>query len=239
VFGAKGEGLLDIAAARPLAWPVVSRRAPVLQNGNRLGSVEISRSLLGEVATTLGVAVVSFSVGLLLQVVLRVVPLRLMREALDLVAYLSAHDLLTGLPNRAVLVDRLEQALSLGRRVGAVVATFCLDLDRFKEVNDTLGHAAGDALLREVVARLGGDEFVVIQPGARQPHDAESLAARLLEAVREPVLLDEQQVCVGLSIGIALSEPGTEPDELIKQADVALYQVKAHGRGGICFFARR
>jgi diguanylate cyclase (GGDEF)-like protein len=174
----------------------------------------------------------------------------IMREAIDRVAYLSAHDQLTGLPNRAVLADRLEVALSAARRSGVKVAMLCLDLDHFKEVNDTLGHAAGDALLRTVTARLraclresdtlarvGGDEFAVIQSCTRLPDDAGALATRLIAATHESVTLDGHQVFVGLSIGIAISGPDISATELTKQADVALYGAKADGRGGFCFFA--
>ena len=222
----------------------------MLQNGNRLGDVEIARSLRPELLNTLAIAIGSFTLGFLLLIVLRVIPLRLMREALDRVAYLSAHDQLTGLPNRVVLADRLEMALSAARRSGVQVAMLCLDLDDFKEVNDTHGHAAGDALLRTVSARLraclregdtlarvGGDEFAVIQLCAGVPDAARALASRLIAATREPVTLDGQQVFVGLSIGIAISAPNVSAAELAKQADVALYGAKADGRGRFCVFA--
>jgi diguanylate cyclase (GGDEF)-like protein len=250
VFAADGRLLLEVAPVQPLAWPLVSWRTPIFQNRNRLGEVEIARSLRPQLLNVLAIAAGSFTLGLLLVIVLRVIPLRLMREALDRVAYLSAHDQLTGLPNRALLSDRLEQALSAACRTGLQVAMLCLDLDRFKEVNDTLGHAAGDMLLRTVtdrlrkclresdtLARIGGDEFAVIQLATRQPRDAEVVATRLIEAMRDPVMLDGQQVFVGLSIGIALNASGIDAAELTKQADMALYRAKAAGRGGFCFFA--
>jgi diguanylate cyclase (GGDEF)-like protein len=250
VFAGNGHLLLDVVPPQPLAWPTVSWRTPVLQNGNRLGDVEITRSLWPDLLNTFAIAIGSFTLGVMLLIVLRVIPLRLMREALDRVAYLSAHDQLTGLPNRAVLADRLEMALSAARRGGVPVAMLCLDLDRFKEVNDTLGHAAGDALLRTVTARLhgclresdtlarvGGDEFAVIQHGVRLPHEVGALATRLIAATREPVMLDGQQIYVGLSIGIAISTPDISAAELAKQADVALYGAKADGRGRFCVFA--
>jgi diguanylate cyclase (GGDEF)-like protein len=135
-------------------------------------------------------------------------------------------------------------ALLAARRSGVRVAMLFLDLDHFKEVNDSLGHAAGDALLREVttrlrgclresdtLARVGGDEFAVIQPGVRLPQEAGALATRLIAATREPVMLDGQQVFIGLSVGIAISTPDVDAAELAKQADVALYGAKTDGRG--------
>ena len=249
VFANNGHLLLDVTP-QPLAWPTVSWRTPVRQNGNRLGDVEITRSLRPELLNMLAIATASFALGFLLLMMLRVIPLRLMRAALDRVAYLSAHDQLTGLPSRAVLTDRLEMALSAARRSSVRVAMLFLDLDHFKEVNNSLGHAAGDALLREVTARLrgclresdtlarvGGDEFAVIQPGDRLPQEAGALATRLIAATREPVMLDGQQMCVGLSVGIAISMPDVSAAELAKQADVALYGAKTDGRGQFRVFA--
>jgi diguanylate cyclase (GGDEF)-like protein len=251
VFAADGHQLLEVAAARPIAWPALSSRAPALQNGHRLGEVEITRSLQPQLLTTSAIAAGSFTLGLLLLIGLRMVPLRLMHEALDRASFLSAHDQLTGLPNRTLLAGRLEQALSAASRAnGMQVAMFCLDLDHFKQVNDTLGHAAGDALLRTVaiklrqclresdtLARLGGDEFAVIQTRASDSQDAEALAARLIETVHEPMTIEGQKVFIGMSIGIALNAPGIDSAELTKQADIAMYQAKAAGRDGYCFFA--
>jgi diguanylate cyclase (GGDEF)-like protein len=148
------------------------------------------------------------------------------------------HDALTGLPNRALLKDRLEQALSLAERNGGLVAVHMLDLDHFKQVNDTSGHAAGDALLREVarlvgkclrgsdtVARLGGDEFAVIQP---QPED-EDAVAQLAKRIHECL-----KSVTSVSIGVALYPRDAEDAEgLLKAADVALYAVKRRGRNGV------
>jgi diguanylate cyclase (GGDEF)-like protein len=250
IFAADGHKLLEDTPLQPLAWPIASWRAPVMQAANHLGDVEIARSLRPQLLETLAVAAASFVMGFLLLLVLRLIPLRLMREALDRATFLSAHDMLTGLPNRALLADRLDRALTAARREGAQVAMLCLDLDHFKEVNDTLGHAAGDLLLKSIarrllaclresdtLARLGGDEFAVVQPLVRHSSDATILAQRLLDTVREPISLDGQQVFVGLSIGIALSDGDTDAAELTQQADVALYRAKDAGRGGFCFFA--
>lgn len=249
VFARGGREIIFVPAPRSLGWPTLFARAPVVQNGHQLGEVEITRSLRPMLILMLPITAGSLAFGLLLLIVMRVVPLRLLREALDRAHYISAHDMLTGLPNRALFGDRLEQALLATLRNRGSVAMLCLDLDHFKEVNDTLGHACGDMLLRTValrmreclregdtLARLGGDEFAVIAPAVRQPGDAETLSTRLIEAVRRPVPIDGQQIFVGLSVGIAIGGPDSTGGELVKQADLALYQAKENGRGGYCFF---
>jgi diguanylate cyclase (GGDEF)-like protein len=250
VFARDNRKIIDVPAVRPLAWPTLVRRLPVLQNGYQLGEVEVTRSFRPVAIRTAIIGVVSLGCGLLLVVLLRIVPLRLMHEALDRASYLAAHDQLTGLPNRALLADRLRQALAAACRSGAQVAMLCLDLDHFKTVNDTLGHAAGDLLLRMVterlrarlresdtLARIGGDEFAVIMPEVQQPREVEIVATRLIEAIRAPFMLDGQQTFIGLSLGIALGEGDVAAGELTKQADMALYQAKDEGRGVYRFFA--
>ena len=163
--------------------------------------------------------------------------------------HLATHDALTGLPNRGLLGERLGQAL-LQLQHGGTLALFCLDLDRFKLVNDTLGHQAGDALLqattsrlagclgsRDMLARLGGDEFIILQSGLDSPDHAGDLARRLLEVMAEPFVLEGHQASVGVSIGIAFAPiDGNDPDLLLKKADIALYRAKAEGRGAYRFF---
>jgi diguanylate cyclase (GGDEF)-like protein len=167
--------------------------------------------------------------------------------------HLARHDPLTGLPNRAMLAERLERALG-ARPAGAAprAAVLCLDLDRFKEVNDTFGHHAGDELLRQVaervaaavrdadlVARLGGDEFAVLLPDAGADADVAAVCQRLLACVREPFRVAGTAVRVGMSVGAARApEDGTEPGELLRRADIALYRSKSQGRDGFSFFAR-
>jgi diguanylate cyclase (GGDEF)-like protein len=158
---------------------------------------------------------------------------------------LAQLDALTGLPNRAYFLDRLEQVEALERRHGGTFSVIMLDLDRFKNVNDSLGHAAGDALLREVagrlrlairdsdvVARLGGDEFAIIQTGCPdQKGSSLNLAMRISRLIAQPFQLPDHQVEVGTSIGIAMApEHGTDPHELLKKADLALYRSKSAGR---------
>ncbi|NEU14121.1 EAL domain-containing protein [Methylobacterium sp. BTF04] len=171
------------------------------------------------------------------------------RQADARIAFMARHDVLTGLPNRAMFGERIEEALAhLGR--GTPFAVLCLDLDRFKEVNDTLGHPVGDDLLRAVadrlracvreidtVARLGGDEFAVILVDVDSPEQAAILARRIIEIVSEPYDLDGHDVAVGVSIGICFAPgDGILCDKLLKNADVALYRAKADGRGIWRFF---
>lgn len=159
--------------------------------------------------------------------------------------HLAFHDVLTGLPNRALFSDRLEQALARARR-GERVTVLALDLDRFKQVNDTLGHHAGDTLIREfarrlvqlmretdTVARLGGDEFAVIL-GSRNDTDIQVVCERILEAVRSPFELHGGHVFIGVSIGVIHApEASCDRIELLRKADITLYRAKAEGRN--CF----
>ncbi|MGY4574040.1 EAL domain-containing protein [Bradyrhizobium pachyrhizi] len=165
------------------------------------------------------------------------------------IAFMARHDALTKLPNRTLLAERIELAVAqVGRGLG--FAVFCLDLDNFKQVNDTLGHPVGDELLcavadrlnacvREVdtVARLGGDEFAVIQCGVQGGDEAERLARRIVECVGAPYELNGHRVIVGCSVGISMSPgDGTTGEKLLKNADVALYRAKMEGRGTWRFF---
>jgi diguanylate cyclase (GGDEF)-like protein len=171
------------------------------------------------------------------------------RRAEKQIAHMARHDALTDLPNRLLLRDRLTYALAEPPR-DKRLAVLYLDLDHFKTVNDTLGHQIGDDLLRTVaarlrdcvgdadtVARVGGDEFAIIHTGIEQPNDAAMLARRICEAVKEPCELHGHAVIVDTSIGIALAPgDGTDPTELLKNADMALYRAKADGRGTYRFF---
>ena len=174
------------------------------------------------------------------------------KKAEQRIAFLAHHDPLTGLANRAALAQKIEEAAARQRRRDEPFSVLLLDLDRFKEVNDTLGHPAGDTLLIEVatrlrsllretdvLARLGGDEFAIIQAGeSDQRGAARALAERILEVLGEPFAIDGGEINIGTSIGIALApEHGTGSGELLKMADLALYRTKSAGRNGYCFFA--
>ncbi len=167
------------------------------------------------------------------------------------IKYMAHHDLLTGLSNRALFMEKIEEAGARLRRRGETFTVFMLDLDRFKNVNDSLGHPEGDSLLKEtaqrlksalretdVLARLGGDEFAILQAGeANQWEDASSLADRIVEIMTRPYDISGNKVSIGTSIGIALAPAdGIEPSELMKKADLALYRMKSEGRNGYRFF---
>ena len=166
------------------------------------------------------------------------------------ISRLARFDSLTGLPNRALMRQTLDEALrnATNRRKGC--SLFLIDLDRFKNVNDTLGHPIGDALLRQVadrlklaigdhgqVGRLGGDEFKAVLPGTVETGLLESLARTLIEQVSRPYSIEGHRVVIGASVGIAIGDPGrSSADSLIRDADLALYAAKAAGRGKHCFY---
>jgi diguanylate cyclase (GGDEF)-like protein len=164
------------------------------------------------------------------------------------IAYMAHHDALTGLPNRVLFRERLDEALSRTGN-GEVSYVLCLDLDHFKDVNDTLGHPVGDKLLHAVserlrnavsrsdtVARLGGDEFAVIQLAATA-HENTALAQRIIDMLGTPFEIEGHHIVIGASVGIAVAPgDGTDPDVLLKAADMALYRAKTDGRGTYQFF---
>ncbi|MHC2159770.1 diguanylate cyclase (GGDEF)-like protein [Bradyrhizobium ottawaense] len=166
------------------------------------------------------------------------------------IAHMAQHDALTDLPNRVLLRERMEHAIAVTRSGGVDLAVLMLDLDRFKEVNDTLGHPAGDSLLRAVsarlrecttetalIARLGGDEFAVIDYVTNPAVEAATLAENIRKALCEPFDLGDHRVTVGTSIGIAIApRDGSDSDGLMKSADLALYSAKSGGRGAFRFF---
>ncbi len=160
------------------------------------------------------------------------------------------HDSLTGLPNRALILDRVSQVLARSRREGTVMAVLFIDLDNFKDINDTLGHGAGDELLVEVgarlrntvreqdsVGRLGGDEFIVVAQGSASGAGGEALAARVLDAFSLPFTIPGSEVALSItaSIGIAQGRHSTS-EELLRNADIALYRAKAEGKQGATLF---
>jgi diguanylate cyclase (GGDEF)-like protein len=203
----------------------------LLSRTARYGVVDAAGSHAGELANRLSVALTN------------------VRDKHQLVrqAYMDA---LTGLPNRELLRDRIGQELARSQRDGGRVALLFIDLDRFKNVNDSFGHSAGDSLLRlaadrirdrvrktDTVARLGGDEFTVLVPGVHGPAHARVVAEQVLTAFSQPFALEGGDYFASASLGIAISpEDGDGPEELLRNADTAMYRAKSSGRGAIAFF---
>jgi len=164
--------------------------------------------------------------------------------------HLAHHDTLTGLPNRSLFQDRLGQALKRASREGLDAAAFCIDIYKFKDINDTFGHGTGDKVLQQIavrlqnevrggdtVARLSGDEFAIAQIGLMQPGDAERLSHRLLSVLSKPFDIDGQDAFVDGCIGVAIGpHDANEPEQLLIKADMALHRAKADGPGVCCFF---
>ena len=173
-----------------------------------------------------------------------------LEEAKGRAQHLAAHDALTGLPNRRLLEDRLTQALALSQRNRQQTAVMFVDLDRFKHINDSFGHAAGDVLLKEVsqrlvnqlrtgdtICRIGGDEFVVVLPEVKRSSDVAQVAQKVIEQLSQPVSIEERELIVTPSIGIAVfPEDGRDAETLIRNADAAMYHAKELGRANYQFF---
>ncbi|RWM41064.1 EAL domain-containing protein [Mesorhizobium sp.] len=254
--------LLEGARLVPLSQPVGAAAVPLVDSrGVILGYIGWNQerpglTLVRKMAPALAVALL-VAAGVLAFLLRR---LRRASSALqtsqDEAQYLAFHDTLTGLPNRALFEDRLRRALLRTGQDMAVhdtgrVALLYLDLDRFKHINDTLGHPAGDELVRQTaarlqhtvrevdtVARLGGDEFALILVDIRDIRAAEDIAERLLQKLQEPFKLMDDQVFVSASIGIALAAGDeTDADDLLRKADIALYEAKKNGRGRHQVFA--
>jgi diguanylate cyclase (GGDEF)-like protein/PAS domain S-box-containing protein len=172
------------------------------------------------------------------------------RQAEARALHIADHDVLTGLPNRRLLEDRLTQALALSKRNRKLTAAMFVDLDRFKTINDTLGHAVGDIVLKEVAARLvaqlrigdtvcrvGGDEFLVVLPEIKRAADAAHVARKVIENLSGPMRVDAHELTVTPSIGIAIyPDDGRDAEALIRNADAAMYHVKETGRASYQFF---
>ncbi len=173
------------------------------------------------------------------------------KQAEERIRHLANYDELTGLPNRSMFQERLHHALAQAQRHARPLAVLFIDLDRFKNINDTLGHEAGDRVLREVaerlraclrdsdtVGRLGGDEFVVLLEGLPQPADVAAVAQKILDAAARPFILAAQEFRIGASIGIStFPDDGKDMQNLLKNADAAMYRAKERGRNNYQFYS--
>jgi diguanylate cyclase (GGDEF)-like protein len=171
------------------------------------------------------------------------------REAREALHYMATHDSLTQMFNRRELLSRVAKILSHAPRAGARLAILFADLDGLKPVNDTFGHAAGDELIVEaahrisgllrdgdVASRVGGDEYVIALPGVQCEDDALAVAIKIRAAMAEPLSVGGVPVPVGISVGIALAQPGDDPASVVRRADAALYRAKKAGRNRIQVF---
>ncbi len=224
-----GSRRLAMGIAGPIAALDAATRA--LEEGSRAHIVVKGRDEIGRLAASFN----RMSVGIL--------------ERENRITHLAFHDVLTGLPNRTYFRQSLDQAIIQVGRTGGAIAVLCLDLDRFKGVNDTLGHPVGDALLIAVgtmlsevapdglVSRLGGDEYAVILSGQFDADRPRALAQSILDMMRLPFEANGHQIATAVSIGIAIGPvDGEDADELLKNADLALYLAKEDGRGVFRFF---
>ncbi|HDZ72241.1 MAG TPA: EAL domain-containing protein [Aurantimonas coralicida] len=251
VFAKNGDLVAERATEAPLLGPIIRDSHPLYDAGVIVGRVEFERSLRPQLIQSFMVFLLSGLFGAGIFIALRAVPLRVLRKVIERASFLASHDALTNLPNRAVFQEWMAHTIADVERDGTPAAVLFLDLDHFKEVNDLLGHAAGDELLKQVsdrmsetlrqndvLSRLGGDEFAIIQKRIAQPGGAAQLAQRLIAILSEPFDLFGQEAMIGASIGITMCEPGGrgDPAHLLQQADMALYRAKSGGRGNYQFF---
>jgi diguanylate cyclase (GGDEF)-like protein len=230
---------------------------PLVRNGHVMGVVEVyvDQTELKERATV-AFATVAIAVTLVFGALAGISTvhwmrrLREQRRAEERMRYLAQHDVLSGALNRTSLNDELQRAAWCAEAGGPGFAVLCVDLDRFKEVNDGLGHAAGDEVIRQVsqrlrallrhgdhVARLGGDEFAILQSGVTGPDDVTTLAKRVVDTLAAPYEFQDHPIVCGGSAGAAIyGTDSRDVDDLLHKADLALYRAKAEGRGGFSFY---
>jgi diguanylate cyclase (GGDEF)-like protein len=241
------DGSVIASTAQRLRPPVLTVPVHLRDAGRAIGRVEVRRSLLPLLLRSLWVAL--FGIALALAVYL--LPLRAVRDAYARLEHQATHDVLTGLPNRKLIEDRLALGMAHARRSSTLLAVAFLDLDNFKLINDKLGHGVGDALLQAVAARLrsslregdtvgrqGGDEFVMILPGNRTSDAVPAVMQRLMKTMAVPLEVGKHLLHVTCSIGISLfPRDGEDADLLMRRADAAMYLAKGQGRNKYQFFA--
>jgi diguanylate cyclase (GGDEF)-like protein len=242
--------------------PHEESRAPVYDSGEIVGTLVIKRSLWPLMTQVASIGMFSFLLAGGIYWLLKLLPLRALERAQEQLRHQATHDVLTGLPNRALFLDRLEQAMERAQRSKRPLALLFLDLDKFKDINDSQGHEAGDVLLCHVgrllekhfqdrlspqrrsndgaftVARLGGDEFTAIIESTGSVQDIAAVAESILGELRLPLQLGNREVFVSGSIGIAMyPQDNVNRDTLLRQADMAMYRAKDLGRNTAHFFS--
>ena len=224
---------------------LLDRGYPALLHHVRTSGIQASTDLVSTVLAPIAVVVAGHSLWLIAVLVLPLVAVRSNARLSAAHEHQARHDVLTGLANRTLLHERMQQALLQAKRTGEAVAVMLIDLDRFKEVNDRYGHQVGDDVLRQVAARLapevrevdtaarlGGDEFAVLLVGMRADVDATVVARRIVAALRDDFAVGGVTVNVGASIGIAVDRmDGADVESLLRQADAAMYRAKATSSG--------
>ncbi|MEW5754749.1 MAG: EAL domain-containing protein [Pseudomonadota bacterium] len=243
--------VIDEATGAPLQFPIQECMATGRPACFSVDSLLVRRDG-DKCAIRASVAPIRTQDDKLLGVVLVVSDISNVRRLARAMEYQASHDALTGLPNRVLLQDRLKQAITEANRTGALVAVLFIDLDRFKHVNDALGHSTGDALLKAVgerltaierqsdtIVRLGGDEFVIVLEDLRKEERAIAVAQRVLRALAEPFVIDKHEFWLGGSIGISLyPRDGSNGETLLKNADRAMYRAKEEGGNNFKFYAQ-
>ena len=256
---AKGEPIVDVMDSKSADRPTFFARAyvPVLVDGRPIAVVAAfidETSNRDDFNKTFIMAAGSLCMLMALAFAIPAIAWQrrtLEKQAADRrIRFLAHHDALTGLSNRSFLIERLEKLLADSSTQGGKLAAYFIDLDHFKQVNDTLGHDGGDHLLKmvagrlrsvtragDVVARFGGDEFVLIQTGIRTRNEVETFANRLTTALTAPINFKKREIVTTFSVGIALApDDGQDSERLLKSADLALYKAKADGRNCVRFF---
>jgi diguanylate cyclase (GGDEF)-like protein len=229
--------------------PLLTATDPIYDSGRIVARIELQHAIRHLFPRTALIGLFSSIVGFGVFFAVRMYPMRALEKAWNR----ATHDPLTGLPNRLLLADRIDQAAALCAHADTTFAVHCLDLDNFKEINDALGHRAGDLLLAQAgqrmaqclhssdtLARIGGDEFVVLQTGISTPEDAAAAAEKLIQAMNGAFDLEGLQAMSTASVGIALYEKnGQSTTELLQNADGALYRAKSIQRGTFHFFDKK
>lgn len=234
-----------------LPWPVLSHEVTLYDATKPVAFYRVEQTMRGMMIETLFVAGFGMLLAMLIAIPLRTLPLRALPQSQQRLVHMAHHDILTGLPNRALLDDRLNQAILYARRYERQVTLVFIDLDNFKTINDSLGHDIGDELLKETaermkrtvrqtdtVVRLGGDEFVIIL--FDQPEKAESITntlQKVRDVIAQPLAIGSHTLRVTCSMGLATyPEDGEDVTTLLKNADAAMYQAKALGRNNFQFY---